>query len=105
MDVAIQELRRGSQLAARLRQQLDLIPEVDRREVVAANVSEIAKAMESSVSILQSENEHSSEPGRAKAVVSPVIQSPGGTEARHVAVPRARKVRQRRVRIGEEHPM
>jgi hypothetical protein len=33
MDVAIQELRRGSQLAARLRQQLDLIPEVDRREV------------------------------------------------------------------------
>jgi hypothetical protein len=77
----------------------------------AANVSEITKAMESSVSILQSENEHSSEPGRAKAVVSPVIQSPGGTEARHVAVPRARKVRHVgidrwlfcRSTVGDEH--
>ncbi|TVU19863.1 EcWRKY-49, partial [Eragrostis curvula] len=105
-DAAIQELRRVTQLAAKLRQQLDFIPELDRYEAAAANVSEISEAMKSSLSILQSVSEHSSSQARAVAVASPAARSSdGGAVARYGAVSRARKVRHRRGRLGEELPI
>ncbi|CAD6271806.1 unnamed protein product [Miscanthus lutarioriparius] len=55
---AIQELRRGTQLAELLRQQVELIPEPNRRHAAVVNVGQISMAMESSLSILQSEMEH-----------------------------------------------
>ncbi|GJN14719.1 hypothetical protein PR202_gb01574 [Eleusine coracana subsp. coracana] len=107
-DAAIQELRRGTQLAAELRQQLELMPELDRRKAAAANVSEIAEAMESSLSILQSERENSSssEAG-ALAVTSPSAghSSAASAGARHGAFARSRKVRHRRGKLGEELPI
>ncbi|GJM88869.1 hypothetical protein PR202_ga05443 [Eleusine coracana subsp. coracana] len=103
-DAAIQELRRGTELAARLRQQVELIPELDRREGAVANVNEIAEAMESSLSILKSQSEHSSETGESMAVLAGcgTYSSDGGSSARNGAVARARKVRHRRGRLGEE---
>ncbi|GJN14721.1 hypothetical protein PR202_gb01576 [Eleusine coracana subsp. coracana] len=107
-DAAIQELRRGTELAARLRQQVELIPELDRREAAVANVSEIAEAMESSLFILKSQSEHSfSEAGESMAVQAGygTYSSDGGSSARNGAVARARKVRHRRGRLGEEAPI
>ncbi|KAL6619059.1 hypothetical protein ACP70R_034198 [Stipagrostis hirtigluma subsp. patula] len=104
---AIQELRRGTQLAALLRQQVELIPELDRRDAAVANVSEISMAMESSLSILQSESEQSSssEAGAVAMAALASYYSSGGTGSRNGAVSRARKVRHRRGKHGEELPI
>ncbi|XP_062230383.1 probable WRKY transcription factor 62 [Phragmites australis] len=102
MDVAIQELRRGTQLAALLRQQVELIPEHDHRDVAVANVSEISMAIESSLCILQSESEHCSS---SVAMASPAAYSDGASRTRNGAVARTRKARHRRGRHGEEHPI
>ncbi|KAL6841262.1 hypothetical protein ACP4OV_028780 [Aristida adscensionis] len=87
---AIQELRRGAQLAAMLRQQVELIPEPDRRDAAVGNVSEISMAMESSLSILQSESEQSAAPAS--------YSSDGGART-------TRSVRHRRGRRGDELPI
>lgn len=106
-DSAIQELRRGAELARRLRQQLELIPELDRREAAVANVSEISEAMVSSLSILQSESDNSSSEAGPVAVQAGCAAyfSDGGSRARNGAVIRAKKVRHRRGRLGEEPPI
>ncbi|TVU19974.1 hypothetical protein EJB05_36159, partial [Eragrostis curvula] len=104
-DAAIQELRRGTQLAARLQQQVQLIPELGRREAAVANVSEISEAMASSLSMLQSESEHSSESGSVAEAACAAYSSDGSSGVRNGAVARARKVRHRRGRLGEELPV
>lgn len=100
---------RGTDLARRLRQQVELITELDRREAAVANVSEISESMESSLSILQSESEHSSEAGLValqawRAAYS--SSSDCGSSARNGAVSaRTRKMRHRRGRHEEELPV
>ncbi|KAL6609782.1 hypothetical protein ACP70R_039751 [Stipagrostis hirtigluma subsp. patula] len=106
-DAAIEELRRGTQLAALLRQQVELIPELDRRDAAVANVTEISMAMESSLSILHSESEQSSssEAGAVAMAAPASYYSSGGAGSRNGAVFRARKVRHRRGKHGEELPI
>jgi len=100
---AIQELRRGTQLAELLRQQVELIPEPNRRHAAVVNVGQISMAMESSLSILQSEMEH---PFVSEVMAAPTAYSDGGTSRRdrNGPVPRTR-VRHRRGRAGAELPM
>lgn len=102
-QAAIQELRRGTQLAELLRQQVELIPEPNRRHAAAVNVGEISMAMESSLSILQSQMEHLfSEPEVMAA--APTAHSDGGTSGeRNGPVARTRKVRVRH-RPGRGRP-
>ncbi|KAF0927818.1 hypothetical protein E2562_036238 [Oryza meyeriana var. granulata] len=52
-DAVIQELRKGTELAELLRRQLELIPELDRRDHALANVSDISMSLRSSLSALQ----------------------------------------------------
>ncbi|KAL6609784.1 hypothetical protein ACP70R_039753 [Stipagrostis hirtigluma subsp. patula] len=104
MDAAIQELRRGTQLAALLRQQVELIPELDRRGAAVATVSEISKAMKSSLDIL-SEQSSSSQAGALAAAAPASYSSDGGAGARNGAVACARNVRLSRRRHGEKLPM
>jgi len=104
MDAAIQELRRGTRLADLLRQQVELIPELERRHAAVANVGEISTAMESSLSLLQSEMERPPSP-EVEAVAMAACSSDGGTGERNGAVARARRVRHRRGRDGAELPM
>jgi len=101
---AIQELRRGTQLAELLRQQVELIPEPNRRHAAVVNVGQISMAMESSLSILQSEMEH---PFVSEVMAAPTAYSDGGTSRRdrNGPVPRTRRVRHRRGRAGAELPM
>uniref|UniRef100_A0A804UGM8 WRKY domain-containing protein n=1 Tax=Zea mays TaxID=4577 RepID=A0A804UGM8_MAIZE len=111
-QAAIQELRRGTQLAELLRQQVELIPEPNRRHAAAVNVGEISMAMESSLSILQSQMEHPfSEPEVMAAALT--AHSDGGTSGERNGGPvaRTRKVRVRhrpgrgRPAAGDELPM
>ena len=104
MDAAIQELRRGTRLADLLRQQVELIPELERRHAAVANVGEISTAMESSLSLLQSEMERPPSP-EVEAVAMAACSSDGATRERNGAVARARRVRHRRGRHGAELPM
>ncbi|KAG2481264.1 probable WRKY transcription factor 70 [Panicum virgatum] len=104
MDAAIQELRRGTRLADLLRQQVELIPELERRHAAVANVGEISTAMESSLSLLQSEMERPPSP-EVEAVAMAACSSDGGTGERNGAVARARRMRHRRGRHGAELPM
>jgi hypothetical protein len=101
---AIQELRRGTQLAELLRQQVELIPEPNRRQAAVVNVGEISMAMESSLSILQSEMEH---PFVSEVMAAPTAYSDGGSTSRerNGPVARTRRVRHRRGRDGAELPM
>jgi len=102
---AIQELRRGTQLAELLRQQVELIPEPSRRHAAVVNVGEISMAMESSLSILQSEMEHRP---FSEVMAAPTAYSDGGTSReRNGPVARIRRVRHRRGRAGAgaEPPM
>jgi hypothetical protein len=93
---------RGTELAARLRRQVELLPELDRREAAVTNLSEISEAMGSSLSILQSETEHSSEAGGlVVAARCAAYSSDGGSMSRNGAVARGRKVRHRRGKLGE----
>jgi hypothetical protein len=103
-QAAIQELRRGTQLAELLRQQVELIPEPNRRHAAAVNVGEISMAMESSLSILQSQMEHPfSEPEVMAAALT--AHSDGGTSGERNGGPvaRTRKVRVRH-RPGRGRP-
>ena len=104
MDAAIQELRRGTRLADLLMQQVELIPELERRHAAVANVGEISTAMESSLSLLQSEMERPPSP-EVGAVALAAYSSDGGIGERNGAVARARRVRHRRGRDGAELPM
>ena len=99
---AIQELRRGTQLAELLRQQVELIPEPNRRHAAVVNVGEISMAMESSLSILQSEMEH-----RPFSEVMAAYSDGGTSRERNGPVARTRRVRHRRGRAGAgaEPPM
>ncbi|XP_066361786.1 probable WRKY transcription factor 63 [Miscanthus floridulus] len=101
---AIQELRRGTQLAELLRQQVELIPEPNRRHAAVVNVGQISMAMESSLSILQSEMEH---PFVSEVMAAPTAYSDGGTSRRdrNGPVPRTRRVRHRRGIAGAELPI
>ncbi|RCV17238.1 hypothetical protein SETIT_3G203900v2 [Setaria italica] len=103
-DAAIQELRRGTQLADLLRKQVKLIPEPNRRDAAVANVGEISMAMESSLNILQYEIS-SPEVGTVDMAAHAGYSSDGGTGERNGAVPRTRRVRHRRGRHGVELPM
>ncbi|PWZ09864.1 putative WRKY transcription factor 41 [Zea mays] len=103
-QAAIQELRMGTQLAELLRQQVELIPEPNRRHAAAVNVGEISMAMESSLSILQSQMEH--------PFSEPTAHYDGGTSGeRNGPVARTRKVRVRhrpgrgRPAAGDELPI
>lgn len=104
---AIQELRRGTQLAELLRQQVELIPEPNRRLAAVVNVGEISMAMESSLSILQAEMEHNPFSEFMAAPPTPTAYSDGGTsrERHNGPVARTRRVRHRRGRAGAELPM
>jgi hypothetical protein len=102
---AIQELRRGTQLAELLRQQVELIPEPNRRHAAVVNVGEISMAMESSLSILQSEMEQPPF-SESEVMAAPTAYSDGGTsKERNGPVARTRRVRHRRGRAGAELPM
>jgi hypothetical protein len=103
-DAAIQELRRGTQLADLLRKEVELIQEPDRRDAAVANVGEISMAMESSLNILQSEMKHPSSP-KVVAMAHAGYSSDAGTGERNGAVLRTRRVRHRRGRHGAELPM
>ncbi|KAF8703741.1 hypothetical protein HU200_031828 [Digitaria exilis] len=102
-DAAIQELRRGAELADLLKKQVELIPEPNRRDAAVTNVGEISMAMESSLCILQSEMEHPSSP--EVGVAAGCYSSDGGTGERNGAVARARRVRHRRGRHGADFPI
>ncbi|RLN28087.1 hypothetical protein C2845_PM05G34390 [Panicum miliaceum] len=105
MDAAIQELRRGTRLADLLRQQVELIPELDRRHAAVAKVSEISTAMESLLSLLQSKMERPSSP-EVGAVAMAAYYSDGGTGERNGAVvAHTRRVRHRRGRHGDALPI
>ncbi|XP_048555519.1 WRKY transcription factor 55-like [Triticum urartu] len=103
-DAVIEELRKGSQLAEFLRQQVELIPEDSRRDAALANVSDITTALASSLSVLQSEREQyycssSSDAGHASG-------ASGGGGVRNGAVARRnRKAKHRRGTYGEELPI
>ncbi|PUZ65515.1 hypothetical protein GQ55_3G229500 [Panicum hallii var. hallii] len=107
MDAAIQELRRGTRLADLLREQVELIPELERRHAAVANVGEISTAMELSLSLLQSEMEHPSSPevGAVAMAAPAAYSSDGGTGERNGAVARTRRVRHRRGKHGAELPI
>ncbi|KAJ1263428.1 hypothetical protein BS78_09G183800 [Paspalum vaginatum] len=107
-DAAIQDLRRGSQLAELLRQQVELIPEPNRREAAVTNVGEISMALESSLSILQSGMvSEVGEVGMAAAPAGAAYSSDGGTGVKNggAIVSRTRRVRHRRGRHGAELPI
>ncbi|KAM3411153.1 hypothetical protein ACQJBY_003039 [Aegilops geniculata] len=105
-DAVIEELRKGSQLAEFLRQQVELIPEDSRRDAALANVSDITTALASSLSVLQSEKEQYSssssssyDPGHASGA------SGVGMRNGPVARSRNRKAKHRRGTYGEELPI
>ncbi|KAM3411151.1 hypothetical protein ACQJBY_003037 [Aegilops geniculata] len=104
----IEELRKGAQLAECLRQQLELIPELDRRNAALANASNISAALVSSVSMLQSDREQYSCSSDARAASYAAGASgaggSGGGGARSGAIARTRKARHRRGIHGEELP-
>ena len=105
-DAVIEELRKGSQLAEFLRQQVELIPEDSRRDAALANVSDITTALASSLSVLQSEREQyycsssSSDAGHASGA-----SGGGGVRNGVVARTRNRKAKHRRGTYGEELPI
>jgi len=70
-----------------------------------ANVGEICTAMESSLSLLQSEMERPPPSPEVGAVAMAAYSSDGGIGERNGAVARARRVRHRRGRDGAELPM
>ncbi|KAE8775906.1 putative WRKY transcription factor 70 [Hordeum vulgare] len=103
-DAVIEELRKGSQLAEFLRQQVELIPEDRCRDAALANVSNISTALASSLSVLQSEKEQycsssSYDPGHASGA------SGGGVRNGPVARSRNRKAKHRRGTYGEDLPI
>ncbi|WVZ98962.1 hypothetical protein U9M48_044332 [Paspalum notatum var. saurae] len=108
-DAAIQDLRRGTQLAELLRQQVELIPEPNRRDAAVANVGEISMALESSLSILQSGMvSEVGEVGMAAPAAAATYSSDGGTGVSRNGGPvvsRTRRVRHRRARHGAELPI
>uniref|UniRef100_A0A0D9WHQ7 WRKY domain-containing protein n=1 Tax=Leersia perrieri TaxID=77586 RepID=A0A0D9WHQ7_9ORYZ len=77
-EAVIQELTRGRELAALLRQQMELIPELDRRDDALANVRDISMSLRSSISALQSERGHCGSSSGAGAAVSSVSDGGGG---------------------------
>lgn len=109
-DVVIEELRKGAQLADCLRQKLELIPELGRRNDALANANNISAALASSVSMLQFDREQysfsSSDAGAASyAAVASGGGGSSGVEARSGAIARTRKARHRRGIHGEELPL
>ncbi|KAE8775911.1 WRKY transcription factor 55-like [Hordeum vulgare] len=111
-DAVIEELRKGAQLAECLRQQLELIPELGRRNAALANVSNISTTLSSSVSMLQSDREqysYSSSDARAASYAAGAAcggrRSGGGVGAQNGAIARTRKARHRRGIHGEELPI
>ncbi|XP_037476884.1 WRKY transcription factor 55-like [Triticum dicoccoides] len=104
----IEELRKGAQLADRLRQQLELIPELGRRSAALASVSNISTALVSSASMLESNREQygcsSPDPGAA-AYAAGASGNGGGIGARNGAIARTRKAKHRRGPHGEELPI
>uniref|UniRef100_M8BC02 Putative WRKY transcription factor 41 n=1 Tax=Aegilops tauschii TaxID=37682 RepID=M8BC02_AEGTA len=105
----IEELRKGAQLAECLRQQLELIPELGRRNAALANASNISAALVSSVSMLQSDREQYSCSSDARAASYAAGASGaggrGGSGARSGAIARTRKARHRQGIHGEELPL
>ncbi|XP_037440274.1 probable WRKY transcription factor 70 [Triticum dicoccoides] len=104
-DAVIEELRKGSQLAEFLGQQVELIAEDSRRDAALANVSDITTALASSLSVLQSEKEQYSsssssyDPGHASGA------SGGGMRNGPAARSRNRKAKHRRGTYGEGLPI
>uniref|UniRef100_A0ACD5T9W8 Uncharacterized protein n=1 Tax=Avena sativa TaxID=4498 RepID=A0ACD5T9W8_AVESA len=105
-DAVIEELQKGAQLAESLRQQVELIPELGRRDAALANVSDISTALASSLSVLQSEREQygcsSSDAATGHAAGA---FGGGGVRARNGAAARARKAKHRRGTHGEQLPI
>ncbi|XP_073364468.1 uncharacterized protein [Aegilops tauschii subsp. strangulata] len=105
----IEELRKGAQLADCLRQQLELIPELGRRNAALYNVSNISTALVSSVSMLQSDREQYSCSSDARAASYAAGASGAGGSGsggpRNGAIARTRKARHRRGIHGEELPL
>jgi hypothetical protein len=106
-DAVIEELQKGAQLAESLRQQVELIPELDRRHAALANVSDISTALASSLSVLQFEREQYSSPSSSDAARAHAAGAfgGGGVRARNGAVARSRKAKHRRGADGQELPM
>lgn len=71
---------RGTELARKLRQQVELITELDHREAAVANVSEISEAMESSLSTYCNPRA-STPPGLGRWPCRPGVQSTSLTAA------------------------
>lgn len=108
-DAVIEELQKGAQLAESLRLQVELIPELRRRDAALANVSDISTALASSLSVLQSEREQYSG-SSSDAVVSGHGHATGAygggvVRGRDGAVARTRRPKQRRGTHGEELPI
>jgi hypothetical protein len=107
-DAVIEELQKGAQLAESLRQQVELIPELDRRHAALANVSDISTALASSLSVLQFEREQYSSPSSSSDAATAHAAGAfggGGVRARNGAVARSRKAKHRRGADGQELPM
>uniref|UniRef100_A0ACD5TG63 Uncharacterized protein n=1 Tax=Avena sativa TaxID=4498 RepID=A0ACD5TG63_AVESA len=106
-DAVIEELQKGAQLAESLRQQVELIPELGRRDAALANVSNISTALASSLSVLQSEREQysCSSSDAATAHHAAGAFGGGGVRARNGAVARPRKTKHRRGTHGEQLPI